>query len=167
MNRRFVIEAVMLAIYGQLLVPGRPVEYIIPYTSILELYEMQDSSEPVMPEEGEDQFVKEKIRELIAYFEDPFNKKKLERMLTSPWKKSAPMPVNEHTSLVVIYAIENAQYGELLDPVETELVLVSIREQAPMITDQFELLSKIIEGGITAVAYDIEDFEYALEDPIG
>ncbi|MGV2644703.1 ADP-heptose synthase, partial [Clostridium perfringens] len=39
MTRIFVTEAVMLAIYGQLLVPPKPVEYIIPYTTILELYE--------------------------------------------------------------------------------------------------------------------------------
>jgi hypothetical protein len=166
-SRRFVIEAVMVAIYGQLLVAERPVEYIIPYTTILELYDMKESNDPVMPDEDEDKHVKEKISELIAYFEDPFNKKKLEKMFSTPWKKSSPMLVNDQTSFTVIYAVENAQYGELLDPVETELILTSIREQAPLLTDQFEFINKIIEGEIAVEAYDIEDFEYAIEEDNG
>ncbi len=68
MSRRFVIEAVLVAIYGELMVPSRPVEYLIPYSSILELYEMKDSKEPVMPEADDDAHVKEKIGELIAFF---------------------------------------------------------------------------------------------------
>lgn len=35
MSRRFVIEAVMVAIYGELLVPQAPVEYIVPYTTVM------------------------------------------------------------------------------------------------------------------------------------
>ena len=49
MSRRFVIEAVMIAIYGQLLLPKRPVEYRIPYTTVMELYDMKDSPDPLMP----------------------------------------------------------------------------------------------------------------------
>ena len=30
MRRRFVIEAVMVATYGQLLVPSRPVDFVFP-----------------------------------------------------------------------------------------------------------------------------------------
>src|SRR5690606_5370124 len=107
-----------------------------------------------------------KITELIAFFEDPFNKKKLEKALISPWKKSSPMLVNEHVTFSVIYAVENAQYGELLDPVETELILTSIREQIPLLTDQFEFIDKLIEGEIPVQAYDIEDFEFAVEEDV-
>lgn len=41
MPRQFVTEAVMMAIYGQLLAPRSPVEYIVPYTTIMELYELR------------------------------------------------------------------------------------------------------------------------------
>lgn len=68
MSRRFVIEAVLVAIYGELLAPSQPVEYLIPYNTIMELYEMKDSPEPVMPEADDDAHVKQKIGELIAFF---------------------------------------------------------------------------------------------------
>ena len=166
MYRRFVIEAVLMAIYGQLLMPGRQVEYIIPYTTIMELYEMKDSDEPVMPDEDEDAHVKQKIRELIAFFEEPLNKKKIEKALGMPWRKSAPMPVNEHTTLSVVYAVENAQYGEAFDPIETELILTASKEQAPLLTDQIEFIGKLIDHEVSIQAYDIEDFEYAMEEDV-
>ena len=166
MNRRFVIEAVLVAIYGQLLMPGRQVEYIIPYTTILELYDMKNSQEPVMPDPDEDVHVKEKIGEMIAFFEDSFNKKKIERALVVPWRKSPPMLVNDQVSFSVIYAVENAQYGEAFDPVETELILTAIKEEAPVVTDQFEFIDKLIEHEVPANAYDIEDFEFAMEEDV-
>lgn len=166
MNRRFVMEAVMLAIYGQLLVPGRPVEYIVPYTTILELYEMKDSAEPVMNDEADDELVKAKIGDLIAFFEEPFNRKKIERALASPWKKSPPLLVNEHTTITVVYAIENAQYGEAFDPVETELLLAAMKEEAPLLTDQFEMIDRIIQYEVPVQAFDIDDFEFAMEADI-
>ena len=76
MTRIFVTEAVMLAIYGQLLVPPKPVEYIIPYTTILELYELHTTEEHLMNSSADDQHVKIKIGELISYFEEPLNKRK-------------------------------------------------------------------------------------------
>lgn len=164
MNRRFAIEAVMVAIYGQLLKPGRQVEYIIPYTTILELYEMKDSDEPVMPDPEEDRHVKEKIGELIEFFEIPLNRKKIERALQQPWRSSPPLIVNEEVTFTVVYAIENAQYGEIFDPVETELILTAQREQVPIITDQYEFLDRIVEGAVPVQAYDIEDFEFAVEE---
>ncbi|MGF9712298.1 MULTISPECIES: ADP-heptose synthase [Paenibacillus] len=166
MSRRFVIEAVLVAIYGELMVPSRPVEYLIPYSSILELYEMKDSKEPVMPEADDDAHVKEKIGELIAFFDDPFNKKKLERALQAPWRSSPPIPVNERVTFIVVHSIENAQYGEALDPIETEIVLTSLREKAPVLTDQIELMEKIIEAEIPVQVYDVYDFEFAVEDGI-
>lgn len=164
MSRRFAIEAVMVAIYGQLIKPGRPVEYVIPYSTIMELYEMRDSDEPVMPEEEEDRHVKEKIGELIAFFEIPLNRKKIERALLQPWRKSPPLIANDEVTFTVVYAVENAQYGEVFDPVETELILTAQREQVPIITDQYEFLDKIIEGEVPVQAYDIEDFDFAVEE---
>lgn len=166
MNRRFVIEAVMLAIYGQLLMPGRQVEYLIPYSTVLELYDMRESEDPVMPDPSEDAHVKEKIGQLIEFFGDSLNKKKIEKTIVTPWKKSAPILVNEQTSLTVVHAIDNAQFGEAFDPVETELLLTAMREQVPVLTDQLEFIDKLIEHEVPVQAFDIEDFEFAVEEDI-
>ena len=120
MTRIFVTEAVMLAIYGQLLVPPKPVEYIIPYTTILELYELQTTEEHLMNSSADDQHVKIKIGELISYFEEPLNKKKIERALQVPWSKSPTIPVSETTRVSVMNTMDTAPYGESFDPVETE-----------------------------------------------
>lgn len=76
MSRQFVTEAVMMAIYGQLLISSSPVEYIVPYTTVMELYELRDSDDPLMNRPDDDKHVKLKIGELIAYFEEPLNAKK-------------------------------------------------------------------------------------------
>lgn len=70
MSRRFVIEAVMVAIYGELMVPSAPVEYIVPYTTIMELYEFHNSPETLMSDSADELHVKNKISELIAYLEE-------------------------------------------------------------------------------------------------
>ncbi|MBP1991242.1 ADP-heptose synthase [Paenibacillus eucommiae] len=163
MSRIFVMEAVMLAIHGQLLKPGYPVEYILPYTSIMELYEMKDGLEPIMPTEDDDVHVKKKIGELIAYFEDSFNRKKIEKALQMAWRKSPPLPVDEDVTITVLYAVENAEYGEEFDPIETELILAAIREKSPLLTDQLDFMEKLIEAQIPIEIYDVEDFEFAVE----
>ncbi|MFC0216644.1 ADP-heptose synthase [Paenibacillus chartarius] len=166
MTRRIVIEAVLLTTYGQLLVPGKPVEYLIPYSTVMELYDMRDSGEAVMPDPREDEHVKKKIAELIAFFEDSFNKKKLERSLTLPWKKSPPFPINEHVTLTVVNAVDNAYFGEAFDPVETELLLTAMQENVALLTDQLDFLDKCYEAGVGVLLFDIEDFELALEDDL-
>ncbi len=115
MTRIFVTEAVMLAIYGQLLVPPTPVEYIVPYTTILELYELHASEEQLMNNTADDQHVKMKIRELISYFEEPLNKKKIDRALQVPWAKSPMIPVGESTTVTVMNTLDTATYGEAFD----------------------------------------------------
>ncbi|MCD1257723.1 ADP-heptose synthase [Paenibacillus athensensis] len=163
MSRTFVIEAVMLAVHGQLLLPASPVEYIIPYSTIQELYELQDTNEPLMMESQEDEHVKGIIRELIAFFEEPLNKKKIERALQVPWRKSPPLPINEHVTLTIIYALDQAEYGELFDPIETELIVTANREQTALLTDQLEFLDRLLEASVPVEAYDVEDFEFAVE----
>jgi len=164
MSRRFVIEAVMIAIYGQLLLPKRSVEYRIPYTTIMELYDLKESEEPIMQDLDDERHVREKIEEMIAFFEDPFNKKKLERALLAPWKESPPLPINEHVTLIVVNAVENMQYGELFDPIETEMILTSLRLQAPVLTDHVEFQDKAVQNEVPIQLYDIDDFEYAVEE---
>lgn len=163
MRRRFVMEAVMVTIYGQLMAPQRSVEYLVPYTTIMELYDMVASEEPIMPEPADDAHVKAKIAELIAYFEDPFNRKKLERSLIAPWKESPPVLVNDFVTFIVVNAMDNAQYGDIFDPVETELILTASHYQVPILTDQVEFQDKLIEAGVPVQLYDIDDFEYAVD----
>ncbi|MNO14219.1 hypothetical protein D3C76_38620 [compost metagenome] len=164
MSRRFVIEAVMMAIYGELLVPSAPVEYIVPYTTIMELYEFQSSSEPLMSDAADNQHVRNKIAEFISYLEEPLNRKKLERALNIPWSKSPSILLGEKVTLTVVNSIDNEQYGDFLDPIETELVLISRRENAPLLTDQLEFIQRIIEAEIPVQVFDIGDFDFALED---
>ena len=88
MRRRFVIEAVLVATYGHLLVPSRPIDFVVPYSSIAELYEMRDGPEPVMDDPDDDFHVKNKINELIAFFEDSLNRKKIEKAMQVPGVKA-------------------------------------------------------------------------------
>ncbi|EHB67248.1 MULTISPECIES: hypothetical protein [Paenibacillus] len=166
MTRIFVTEAVMLAIYGQLLVPPTPVEYIVPYTTILELYELHASEEQLMNNTADDQHVKMKIRELISYFEEPLNKKKIDRALQVPWAKSPMIPVGESTTVTVMNTLDTATYGEAFDPIETELLLASQKAEAPILTDQYELIQRIVESALPVQVYDIDDFDFALEIPM-
>ncbi len=163
MSQTFVIEAVMIAIYGQLLDPEKPVEYIVPYTSIMELYEFAESTEPLMNEDNENQYVKTRIQQLIAYFEEPLNKKKIQRSLQVPWAQSSAILLSEKVQLKIINAMDNAHYGESFDPIETEMILSALKKEAPMLTDQFEMIHRIIEAKIPVQVYDIEDFAFAIE----
>lgn len=164
MSRQFVTEAVMMAIYGQLLVPSSPVEYIVPYTSVMELYELRDSEDPLMNRPDDDEHVKLKIRELIAYFEEPLNTKKINRSLAVPWAKSSGILLGSQAQITIINSKDNAAYGETFDPIETELLLTAQREKIPILTDQFELIERIIEGGVPVQVYDIDDFDFAVEE---
>ncbi|MBO2944174.1 ADP-heptose synthase [Paenibacillus sp. F411] len=164
MSTIFVTEAVMLAIYGQLLTPPRPVEYIIPYTTILELYELSSSDEPLMHTPADDQHVRTKINELIHYFEEPLNKKKIDKALQTPWAKSPSIPVGERTVVIVMNAIDHAPYGELFDPVETELLAAAARLSVPLLTDQYELIQRMISAEVPVQVFDIDDFDFALDD---
>lgn len=166
MRRRFVIEAVMVATYGQLLVPSRPVDFVLPYSTIMELYDMKDGTEPVMDDPSEDAYVKGKIKELIAFFEDPFNRKKIERALQMPWRQSSPLLLNDRIQFTVVHAVDNAQYGEYFDPIETELLLTSQKLSIPLLSDQFEFQDKLLEAEVPVQVYDIEDYEFAVEQGI-
>ncbi|GAB7388669.1 hypothetical protein BSNK01_25070 [Bacillaceae bacterium] len=163
MTPSFVIEAVMLAAYGQLVFPAKPVHYLIPYTTILELYEMNLSEEPIMYDPDEDMHVRGKIQDLLAYFESDLNRKKIDQIFALPWKKSLPMVVNERVTISVIHGVDDASFGEAFDPVETELLLTALREKIPILTDQTEFIDRVIEAEIPVQLWDIDDFEFALE----
>lgn len=164
MRKIFVIEAVMIAVYGELLVPSEPVEYVVPYSTIRELYELRDGKEPIMPDAGDDAHVRTIIVQLIGLLEEPLNRKKIERALAVPWAKSPPMPINEDVTLTMVNSYDNEEYGEAFDPIETELVLTALREKAPILTDQLEFIDKVIEAAIPVQVYDLDDFEFAVEE---
>ncbi len=166
MRRRFVIEAVMVATYGQLMVPDRPVDYVIPYSTIMELYDMKNGPDQVMDDVEDDRHVKMKIGELIAFFEEPLNRKKIERALGVPWRESAPLLLGEHVTFTVVNALDNAHYGEYFDPIETEQLLTAMKFKLPLLSDQIELQDRIIEAEVPVQVYDIEDFEFAVEEGI-
>lgn len=166
MRRRFVIEAVLVATYGHLLVPSRPIDYVVPYSSIAELYDMRDGVEPVMDDPDDDGHVKNKINELITFFEDSLNRKKIEKAMQVPWRESSPLLLNETIQFTVVHAVDNAHYGELFDPIETELLLTSLKLSVPLLSDQFEFQDKLIEAEVPVQIYDIEDFEFAVEEGI-
>ncbi|EFM12128.1 conserved hypothetical protein [Paenibacillus curdlanolyticus YK9] len=166
MRRRFVIEAVMVATYGHLLVPSRPVDYVVPYSTIAELYDMKDGADPVMEDPSDDKHVKEKIGELIAFFEDPLNRKKIERALQVPWRESSPLLLNDKIQFTIVHALDNAQYGELFDPIETEVLLAGMKLDTPILSDQIEFQERLIEAEIPVLIYDIDDFEFAVEEGV-
>lgn len=164
MVQQFVMEAILAATYGHLLVPAKPIHYIVPYSTISELYEIREGDEPVMVDPDDDQLVKSHIQTIIQFFEEPLNRKKIDRALQAPWRESAPLLLKENVQFTIINAVDNAQYGDLLDPIETELVLVCMRKQMPLLTDQYELQEKLIEAEVPIQLYDIDDFEFAIEE---
>ena len=163
MSRRFVSEAVMVAIYGELLAPETAIEYIVPYTTIIELYELYHSPDAIISNAHQDQLVKDRIGQLIAYLELPFHRKKLEHSLHIPWARSKSILFGKNITWTVINAMEQEQYGEYFDPIETEMVLVAEREKVPVLTDQIEFISKIVEGQVPVQVFDIADFQFALD----
>jgi hypothetical protein len=163
MSRRFVIEAVMLAIYSELMAPKAAIEYIVPYSTIMELYELHHSPDPIINNADEDRLVKERMEQLIAYLELPFHRKKLERSLHIPWSRNVSILFSQNIKWTIVNALEQEQYGEYFDPIETELILVAEREKAPVLTDQIEFISKIVEGQVHVQVFDIADFQFAIE----
>lgn len=165
MTKRFVIEAVMLAIYGELLNPLEPVEYLIPTSTIHELDEFLHSQEPIMYDNEEEKHVRAMITEMLQFFRDPFSSKKMEKTLVAPWS-TVTFPIRPNVSLTVVKAEDNEMWGELFDPIETELLLTSMRFEAPLITDQDDWQDRILEYLLPVQFYDIEDFNFAVEDGI-
>jgi hypothetical protein len=166
LTSRFVVEAVMIAAYGALINHKEAVDFVIPYSSLSELYELDQSKEPIMDDQIEEKFVREYIKELIAFFESPMNSKKVQKSLIMPWASSAPILLDEHTNVqfTIVHAMDNAQYGELFDPVETEMILTAMRQQIPILSDQLDFIARLIEADVPVKVYDVEDFEFALEE---
>lgn len=165
MRKPFVLEAIMLAIYGECLVPNHPVEYIIPASTIYELEEFYHSEEPIMLSREDDQHVRQVIANMIQYFNDPFTRKKMEKSLIAPWS-TVTFPYREEVHFTIIKAEDTAYWGELFDPIETELMLTSMRLKAPLLTDQYDWQERMITHRVAVQFYDIEDLQFAIEEGI-
>lgn len=83
-----------------------------------------------------------------------------------PWRESSPLLLDEMIQFTVIHAVDNAQYGEIFDPIETELLLTALRLNTPLLSDQYEFQEILIEAEVPVQVYDIEDFEFAVEEGI-
>lgn len=165
MRKQFVIEAVMLAIYGELLNPSRPVEYVIPSSTVYELEEFLVNPEPIMPDPEDDRHVREVISDMIQYFREPFRRKKMEKHLVAPWS-TVTFPYDDLVQFTIIKAEDQATWGELFDPIETEVLLTCLKVEAPLLTDQLDWETRLLEHMIPVQFYDIDDFQFALEDGI-
>lgn len=103
---------------------------------------------------------------MIAFFEDPLNRKKIERALQVPWRESSPLLLNDKIQFTIVHALDNAQYGELFDPIETEVLLAGMKLDTPILSDQIEFQERLIEAEIPVLIYDIDDFEFAVEEGV-
>lgn len=70
----------------------------------------------------------------------------------------------DQVTIAIINAVDTAQYGEYFDPIETELLLTSQRLDIPILTDQVELIARIIESASPVQVFDIDDFDFAMDD---
>jgi hypothetical protein len=162
---RFVVEPVLFSIFGELLHPQESVEYVIPHSTIMELYELRDS-EQIVTDPSHNQRVKEHLGDIIAFFEQPFVRKKIEKSLRVPWQKSSPILFSEHVSFTVVYALDNAEFGESFDPIETEMILTARNEKLPMITDQLEFQKRIVQHRLPITVIDVADFGFLSDEPL-
>lgn len=163
--KRFVLEPVLFAIFSELLDPIEPIEYVFPYSTVMELYELKDSDQVVV-DRSQDARVKANIEQLIAFFEQPFVSKKLDRALKVPWAKSTPILFSEQVTFTVVNALDNAEFGEAFDPIETELLLTARREQAAIITDQLEFQQRVFDAKAGVTVIDVAEIGFNVqEDP--
>ncbi|NGQ95408.1 ADP-heptose synthase [Brevibacillus sp. SYP-B805] len=165
MPKQFVIEAVMLAIYGELMTPACPVEYLIPVSTIYELDELVHLPEPIMQNPEDDKHVRLVIEQMIQFFRDPFKRKKMEKHLVAPMS-TVTFPFQNGVTLTIVKVDDNAMWGELFDPIETEQMLTAMHFEAPLLTDQPDWQDRMLEYMIPIQFYDIEDFEFAVEEGI-
>jgi hypothetical protein len=161
--QRFVLEPVLFAIFGELLFPNEPVEYLMPYSTVMELYELLES-EQIVTDPGQNVLVKQNLEQLIEFFERPFVRKKIEKTLRMPWTKSTPILFSENVQFTVVFAIDNAEFGERFDPIETELLLLARREKLPIISDQLPFQQRITEANLPIPIIDVAEFGFFVDD---
>jgi hypothetical protein len=161
--QRYVLEPVLFAIFGELLYPNEPLEYLIPYSTVMELYELLETDQ-IVTDPLQNTLVKQNVRGLIEFFEQPLVKKKMDKILRVPWTKSSPILFSENVTFTVVFSIDNAEFGETFDPIETELILLARREQVPIISDQLEFEQRVVTSKVQVTVVDVADFGFLLDD---
>ncbi|MBL0386277.1 ADP-heptose synthase [Tumebacillus sp. ITR2] len=161
--QRYVLEPVLFAIFGELLYPNEPLEYLIPYSTVMELYELLETDQ-IVTDPLQNTLVKQHVRGLIEFFEQPLVKKKMDKILRVPWTKSSPILFSENVTFTVVFSIDNAEFGETFDPIETELILLARREQVPIISDQLEFEQRVVTSKVQVTVVDVADFGFLLDD---
>lgn len=167
MSKTFVTELVVLAMYGELLQPPQPVCFLLPYSSLEELYMLLD--EPAIggtaePEDQADMLAS--IQHLLQFLENPFVQKKIGRVLQIPWTVSHPIIYNEQVTFQFVNAQDTEFYGEEFDPIETELIEIAARHNVPLLIEDTSIHQRIIELELTVQVYDVADYVFALEEPL-
>ncbi|WP_018131204.1 hypothetical protein [Effusibacillus pohliae] len=162
--RTFVTEPVVLAMFGELLQPLQPVRYLLPYSTVQELPLLVN--ENLSADAAEQATIRANIERLIRFFENPFVRKQAESCLTAPWAVSKPILYNQQVTFQVVNAVDTAAYGETFDPIETELIVLAVKENVPLLTEEPSLQARIVDAEIPVQVFDVSDFEFALEEEL-
>ncbi|MFC4769022.1 ADP-heptose synthase [Effusibacillus consociatus] len=162
--RTFVTEPVVLAMFGELLQPSSPVRYLFPLSSIKELHLLLN--ETLSSDDEEQTVIRSNIENLIAFFENPFVNKKIDQCSFAPWAISKPIIYHELVTFQVVNAVDTAAYGEEFDPIETELILLAMKENVPLLIEDPSIQERIVESDLPMQVFDVADFEFALEEDL-
>lgn len=157
-------EPLVLAMFSELLFPSYPVRYLFPYSALQELYLL--TNERFSDDEEEEAVIHDHISTLIRFFENPFVKKKIDQTAAIPWAVSKPILYNEHISFQVVNSLDSGEFGEEFDPIETELLLIAVKEQAPLLIEDLSIQQRIIDFEIPIRVFDVADFAFALEEDL-
>jgi hypothetical protein len=162
--RTFVTEPLVLAIFSELLFPSYPVRYLFPYSSLQELYLL--TNERFSEDDEEQAAIHDHISTLIRFFENPFVKKKIDRITAIPWAVSKPILYNGQISFQVINSSDSGEFGEEFDPIETELLMIAVKERVPLLIEDLSIQQRIIDFEIPIQVFDVADFQFALEETL-
>lgn len=162
--RTFVTEPVVLAIFGELLSPPEPVRFLFPLSAVRELQILV--GEKLSSDKEEQAAIQANIERLLAFWENPFVRKRIEPVTVAPWRMSHPILYNDKVTFQVVNAVDTAAYGEEFDPIETELILLAIKEDVPLLIEDPSVHERIIQLGIPVQVFDVADFEFALEEEL-
>lgn len=155
----------MMAIYGELMTPTQPVEYLIPVSTVYELEELIHVPEPLMFHAEDEQHVRQVMGQMVQFFQDSFIRKKLTKHLIAPMS-TVSFPFQHGVTLTLVRVDDNARWGEIFDPIETEQIMAAMHFQVPLLTDQPDWQDRLLEFQVPIQFYDIDDFAFALEQGV-
>lgn len=158
MPRRLVIEAAVFVTYGKFLLPDLAIDYYIPYSTILELFDIERTTKPIMEDPAEDVIVKRKVTQFLQYLNHPHNRRTIDTALQTAWAVSEPIIYFDTIRLVIVNAIDQSQFTNKFDSIETELIMTALKFDAPLLCDQFQLQQNIEAANLGVHVLDIDEF---------